>query len=104
MEDRGCRMADRGTHPPSSILNPLFSILDAQASLPSPWTDPNLHNGVIETTMPTTTNKQRVWTHVFGHLPKAARGGSAGQVRPPEGLGLLEHFLYPPCRERTSLE
>ncbi len=54
--------------------------------------------------MPTTTNKQRVWTHVFGHLPKAARGGSEGQVRPPEGLGVLEQFLYALCREGTTRE
>src|SRR5260370_4428927 len=54
--------------------------------------------------MPTTTNKQGVWTHVFGHLPKAARGGSEGQVRPPEGLGVLEQFLYALCREGTTRE
>jgi endonuclease-3 len=59
---------------------------------------------VIEQTMPTTTNKQRVWTHLFGHLPKAARGGADGLGRPPQGLGVLEQFVYALCREGTTRE
>jgi endonuclease III len=59
---------------------------------------------VIEKTMPTTTNKQRVWTHIFAHLPKAARGGHDGQSRLPEGLPVLEQFLYALCREGTTRE
>jgi endonuclease-3 len=66
--------------------------------------EPNLHNGVIETTMPTTTNKQRVWTHLFAHLPKGARGACDGRPRLPEGLPVLEQFLYALCREGTTRE
>jgi endonuclease-3 len=66
--------------------------------------DPNLHNGVIDKTMPTTTNKQRLLTHIFAHLPKPARAGHEGHVRPPENLGVLEQFLYAVCREGTTRE
>src|SRR5438309_803468 len=44
--------------------------------------DPNLQSGVIDTTMPTTTNKQRLLTQIFAHLPKAAKGGPDSHAGP----------------------
>src|SRR5439155_2662773 len=84
---------------PFSILDPPSSILDL-----IPWMDPNLQSGVIDTTMPTTTNKQRLLTQIFAHLPKAAKGGPDSHARPPEGLPVLEQFVYAVCREGTTRE
>jgi endonuclease-3 len=53
--------------------------------------------------MPTTTNKQRLFTHIFAHLPKAGKGGPEGG-RLPESLPVLEQFLYAICREGTTRE
>src|SRR4051794_23353150 len=54
--------------------------------------------------MPTTTNKQRPLTQIFAHLPKAAKGGPDSHAHPPEGLPVLEQFLYAVCREGTTRE
>jgi endonuclease III len=59
---------------------------------------------VIDKTMPTTTNKQRVLTQIFAHLPKAGKGGHDGSSRPPGELPVLEQFLYAVCREGTTRE
>jgi endonuclease III len=63
--------------------------------------EPNPHNGVIDTTMPTTTNKQRLLTQILTHLPKAVRIGHDGRPL-RDGLPVLEQFLYALCREGTT--
>jgi endonuclease III len=54
--------------------------------------------------MPTTTNKQRLFTHILGQLPKAGKGGPDGGARLPESLPVLEQFLYAICRQGTTRE
>jgi len=54
--------------------------------------------------MPTTTNKQRLLNHIFAHLPKGTKAGQEGSARPPQGLPVLEQFLYAVCREGTTRE
>jgi endonuclease-3 len=54
--------------------------------------------------MPTTTNKQRLLNQIFAHLPKAAREGPDGASHLPQGLPVLEQFLYAVCREGATRE
>ncbi len=54
--------------------------------------------------MPTTTNKQRLFNHIFAHAPKPGKGGPDGGSRLPESLPVLEQFLYAVCREGTTRE
>lgn len=56
----------------------------------------NLANGVIETTMPATTNKQRLLTQLFTSLKKQF------DAPDPEERPVLEQFLYAVCREGTT--
>jgi len=58
----------------------------------------NLHNGVIDTTMPSTTNKQRVLTHLFTNLKRRY------DPPEPEARPVLEQFIYALCREGTTRE
>jgi endonuclease-3 len=53
---------------------------------------------VIDKAMPTTTNKQRLLTHVFSALAKGAR------TPEPEPRPVLEQFLYAVCREGVTRE
>ena len=53
--------------------------------------DPNLQSGVIDTTMPTTTNKQRLLTQIFAHLPIQ----SGGPFAPSLTLGATAHDSQP---------
>jgi endonuclease-3 len=66
--------------------------------------EPNLHSGVIDKAMPTTTNKQRLLNQVLAHLPKAAKGSQDESPHLPQGLPVLEQFLYAVCREGTTRE
>jgi endonuclease III len=52
---------------------------------------------VIETAMPTTTNKQRLLTQLFGALGR-------GKAPEPQGRPVLEQFLYAVCREGVTRE
>src|ERR1700730_18315342 len=54
--------------------------------------------GVLETLMPTTTNKQRVLTHLFTSLKKRYGGAD------PEPRPVLEQLLYAILREGTTRE
>jgi endonuclease-3 len=58
---------------------------------------------VIDTIMPTTTNKQRLLTQILAHLPKGARSSQDGRAL-RDGLSVLEQFLYALCREGTTRE
>jgi endonuclease-3 len=53
--------------------------------------------------MPTTTNKQRLLNQIFAHLPRAGREAD-GSGHLPQGLPVLEQFLYAVCREGTTRE
>jgi endonuclease-3 len=48
--------------------------------------------------MPTTTNKQRIVTHIFSIL------GKGSKYQPPEPRPVLEQFLYAVCREGVTRE
>src|SRR5262249_20718351 len=55
-------------------------------------------HGVMDYTMPTATNKQRLLTHLFNALSKRY-GPTADDARP-----VLEQFIYGICREGTTRE
>jgi endonuclease-3 len=58
----------------------------------------NLHSGVIETTMPSTTNKQRLLNHLFTTVKKRY------DPPEPEARPVLEQFVYALCREGATRE
>jgi endonuclease-3 len=51
---------------------------------------------VIDTVMPTTTNKQRLLTHILAQAPRGAKAAEA-EARP-----VLEQFVYALCREGAT--
>jgi len=53
---------------------------------------------VIDNTMQTTTNKQRVFQQLFNTIARSAKTGE------PETRQVLEQFLYAICREGTTRE
>jgi endonuclease III len=53
---------------------------------------------VIDITMPTTTNKQRVLQHLFTAVPKN------GKASEPPSRPVLEQFIYAICREGVTRE
>jgi endonuclease-3 len=68
--------------------------------LKAAWsTDASYGQGVIDTAMPTTTNKQRLLTQLFGTLTRGAK-----QPAEPEPRPVLEQFLYAICREGVTRE
>ena len=54
---------------------------------------------VLETIMPTTTNKQRLLSQLFSAAPKGALARGERELRP-----VLEQFLYAICREGVTRE
>jgi endonuclease-3 len=60
--------------------------------------DVNFHNGVIDTIMPTTTNKQRLLSQIFNVLPRESKPAE------PQSRPVLEQFLYALCREGVTRE
>ncbi len=62
---------------------------------------PPMDKGVIDKAMPTTTNKQRLLTQLFGTLTRGARQPAEPE---PESRPVLEQFVYAICREGVTRE